>query len=100
MGPVLLPRTPPSRPARGRAQPQACAQPALGAHFSQLAIHGLQRSFVLSGAELLQELFDNLDISGNGSLDAEELRPAFTALSDEMLAALQDALNALNALNI
>ena len=34
---------------------------------------------------IFRELFDNLDINGNGTLDMAELRPAFTALSDEML---------------
>ena len=34
---------------------------------------------------LLEELFENLDVSGDGSLDPVELQPAFTAISDEIL---------------
>ena len=33
---------------------------------------------------LLEELFENLDVSGDGSLAPDELQPAFTALSDEV----------------
>ena len=33
---------------------------------------------------LLEELFENLDVSGDGSLAPEELLPAFTALSDDV----------------
>jgi hypothetical protein len=35
--------------------------------------------------DLFAELFENLDVSGDGSLEPAELTPAFTALSDDVL---------------
>ena len=41
---------------------------------------------------LMEELFENLDVSGDGVLEAEELQPAFSSLSDEVSQSLSQVI--------
>jgi hypothetical protein len=65
----------------------------MGANKKERAEHAEKLSKIIAIApsyltplrvSLLEELFENLDVTGDGCLAPEELLPAFTALSDDV----------------